>query len=73
MEGMLQGGIGAAVALAVLAVAFFVIRGRYLAPLAAAINLSSVRFLSLELCLLLLAGRHAGRVSGRPGRLGRRT
>jgi len=53
---VLQGGIGAAVALAVLAGAFLVIRGSYLTPLAAALNLSSVRFLSLEVCLLLLAG-----------------
>lgn len=56
MEGLLQGGIGAAAALAVLAAAFLVMRGRYLMPLATALNLSSVRFLSLELCLLLLVG-----------------
>jgi cell division transport system permease protein len=56
MEGVLQGGIGAAVALALLAGVFLVLRGRYLTPLAAALNLSSVRFLSLELCLLLLGG-----------------
>ena len=56
MEGVLQGGIGAAVALAVLAGAFLLIRGRYLTPLATALNLSSVRFLSLEVCLLLLVG-----------------
>ena len=56
MEGVLQGGIGATAALAVLAVGFLAGRGRYLVPLASAINLSSVRFLSPGLCLLLLAG-----------------
>lgn len=56
VEGMLQGGVGAAIALAALATGFLVVRGRYLSPLAAAVNLSGVRFLSLELCLLLLAG-----------------
>ena len=56
MEGVLQGGIGAGLALAALAGIFLLTRSRYLTPLAAAINLSSVRFLSLELCLLLLGG-----------------
>ena len=56
MEGVLQGGVGAAVALAALAAVFLATRARYLMPLAAAVNLSSVRFLSLEVCLLLLAG-----------------
>jgi cell division transport system permease protein len=56
MEGVLQGGAGALVALAVLAAVFIGVRGRFLAPLAAAINLSSVRFLPLELCAGLLVG-----------------
>lgn len=56
MEGVLQGGIGATVALAVLLLIFLALRGRYLSPLAAAINLSSVRFLSPGLCALLLVG-----------------
>ncbi|HEY7170683.1 MAG TPA: ABC transporter permease [Vicinamibacterales bacterium] len=56
MEGVLQGGAGALVALAVLAAVFIAVRGRVLAPLAAAINLSSVRFLPLELCAGLLVG-----------------
>lgn len=56
VEGVLQGGIGATVALAVLAASFLALRGPYLVPLASAVNLSSVRFLSLELCLVLLAG-----------------
>jgi len=56
MEGILQGGIGAAAALIVLLIAFLALRGRYLIPVAAAINLSSVRFLSPGLCVLMLIG-----------------
>jgi cell division transport system permease protein len=56
MEGVLQGGIGALLAIIGLAVAFYGLRARYLAPLASAINLSSVHFLPVELCLLLLIG-----------------
>jgi cell division transport system permease protein len=56
MEGVLQGGIGAAIALAALAATFLVVRGTYLTPLASALSLSSVRFLSVETSLMLLAG-----------------
>jgi cell division transport system permease protein len=56
MEGVLQGGLGALIALAVLAVAFLAMRGRYLVPLAAALNISAVQFLPVELCLLLVIG-----------------
>jgi cell division transport system permease protein len=56
MEGTLQGGLGATVALVALAVAFFALRARYLLPLAASINLSGVRFLPLELCIWLVVG-----------------
>jgi cell division transport system permease protein len=56
MEGVLQGGIGALLALLVLGVAFFALRGRYLAPLASALSLSSVHFLPVGLCLLVVAG-----------------
>jgi cell division transport system permease protein len=56
MEGVLQGGIGAMLALAVLSLAFFALRGRYLVPLASAVNLSSIRFLPWELCLLVVVG-----------------
>ena len=56
MEGVLQGGIGALLAILTLAVVFFALRARYLTPLASAINLSSVQFLPVELCLLLLVG-----------------
>jgi cell division transport system permease protein len=56
VEGILQGGIGALVALLVLAGTYLLLRGRYLVPLAAAVNLSSVRFLSAGRCALLLVG-----------------
>src|SRR5262245_15652926 len=56
MEGVLQGGIGAMLALAILSLAFFALRARYLVPLASAVNLSSIRFLPWELCLLVVIG-----------------
>ena len=56
MEGTLQGGLGAGVALLALGVVFLALRARYLVPLAAAINLSAVQFLSVELCLVLVVG-----------------
>ena len=56
MEGTLQGGLGAVVALAALGIGFLAVRARYLAPLAQMINLSSVRFLPWELCLWLVVG-----------------
>ena len=56
MEGLLQGGIGAFVALLALTAAFLSLRARYLLPLASAINLSSIRFLPVELCVVLVVG-----------------
>ena len=56
MEGVIQGGVGALVALIVLAIAFFALRGLYLVPLAAAMNMSSIRFLPAELAVLLVVG-----------------
>lgn len=56
MEGVLQGGVGALAALAGLAIAFLALRSRYLVPLASAINLSTVQFLPVELCVLLVVG-----------------
>ena len=56
MEGVLQGGIGALTALALLAATFLAANARFLAPLASALNLSSIRFLSPGLCILLLVG-----------------
>jgi cell division transport system permease protein len=56
MEGVLQGGIGALLALAALALTFLVVRSSLLVPLAEALNVSGIRFLAPELCLLLVAG-----------------
>ena len=56
MEGTLQGGIGAFLALLALGGVFYGFKGRYLVPLASAINLSGVTFLSIEVSLLLIAG-----------------
>jgi cell division transport system permease protein len=56
VEGILQGGIGALVALLLLSVTYLLLRGPYLVPLAAAVNFSSVGFLSVGLCFLLLLG-----------------
>lgn len=56
MEGVLQGGIGSIVALVLLAAAFYTARGRYLAPLASAMNLSTVSFLPVEVAVLLVVG-----------------
>jgi cell division transport system permease protein len=56
MEGVLQGGIGALVALLALGGAFVALRARYLMPLAAALNISSIHFLPVGLCVVLVAG-----------------
>jgi cell division transport system permease protein len=56
MEGVLQGGLGAVCALAILAATFFALKARYLAPLASAMNLSGVAFLSPGLAVGLVAG-----------------
>jgi cell division transport system permease protein len=56
MEGILQGGLGALLALGAMAVLFVTLEGPYLTPLARSVNLSSVRFLSFNLCLMLLLG-----------------
>lgn len=56
MEGVLQGGAGAFLALAVLGVAYLALRARYLVPLATALNVSSIHFLPAELCFLLVIG-----------------
>jgi cell division transport system permease protein len=56
MEGVLQGGIGALLALVGLGVAFVSLRTNYLLPLASALNLSAIQFLPLGLCALLVAG-----------------
>jgi cell division transport system permease protein len=56
MEGLLQGGFGALVALIALGAAFLALRARYLVPLASALNLSAIHFLPVELCVLLVVG-----------------
>ena len=56
MEGVLQGGVGAIVALAALALTFFSLRGPYLTPLAQAVNLANINFLPAELAVLLVGG-----------------
>ena len=48
--------MGAVLALAALAVAFLAVRGPYLVPLAQLLNVSGIRFLAPELCLLLIVG-----------------
>ena len=56
MEGALQGGLGSFVALLVLALLFFASRTRFILPLANALNLSSVSFLSPPLAMGLVGG-----------------
>ena len=56
MEGVLQGGFGALVALILLGGLFLALRARYLAPLASALSLSSLHFLPVGLCLLVVVG-----------------
>jgi cell division transport system permease protein len=56
MEGVLQGGLGALVALIALSLSFLVVRAWYIAPLASAIDVSSVGFLSVGLCVVLVVG-----------------
>jgi cell division transport system permease protein len=56
MEGTLQGGIGAIVALLALALVFYSVRSPILVPLASSLNLSAVGFLSAGVCVLLVLG-----------------
>jgi cell division transport system permease protein len=65
MEGVIQGGMGAALAVLALGVAFAVVQARYLGTLAAAINVSSLQFLSVGVCLgLVVGGMAVGCVGG---------
>jgi cell division transport system permease protein len=65
MEGVLQGGFGAIVALLGLFVGFLIVKARYVTPLASAIDLTSIRFLSPEFCgLLVLGGMLVGCLGG---------
>jgi cell division transport system permease protein len=56
VEGVLQGGAGALLAIVGLAIAYMVLRRPYLAPLAVALNISGVHFLSFSLSLALFLG-----------------
>jgi cell division transport system permease protein len=65
MEGVIQGGMGASLAVVALGVAFAGLQMRYLGPLAAAINVSSLQFLSIGLCVgLVLGGMAVGCIGG---------
>jgi len=62
---VLQGGLGALVALSALAITFFALKGRYLTPLASTLNMTSIHFLPVELSLgLVLGGMVVGCVGG---------
>ncbi|PWT81460.1 MAG: hypothetical protein C5B57_10405 [Blastocatellia bacterium] len=56
VEGMLHGGIGAVLGLVALAVGFVAVRARYVAPLASAIDVSSIAFLPVGLCFSFVVG-----------------
>lgn len=56
MEGALHGGVGALLALIVLSAVFFATRAKFLMPLADALNLSSVHFLTMSLSSLIVFG-----------------
>jgi cell division transport system permease protein len=56
MEGTIQGGAGALLAVVTLGVAFVILRSRYLSPLASAVSISPFVFLSPLACLALVVG-----------------
>jgi cell division transport system permease protein len=56
LEGVLQGGAGALMAMLSLGILFAVVRGRYGDVVADAVGLGSITFLPVELCLILLLG-----------------
>jgi cell division transport system permease protein len=56
VEGLIQGGAGAVVAVAALWAAFVAIRARQIPAIAGALDPGSIVFLSLPTCLALLAG-----------------
>jgi cell division transport system permease protein len=72
LEGVLQGGIGALLALAVLAGLYLTLNGWYLSPLAATLGIESIRFLSPGLCVMVVVGGMlVGCVGGAVAALGR--
>ena len=65
LEGVMQGGAGAIVAIVSLGVLFAVARARYGAAVADAVGLGSITFLPVELwIILLLGGMLLGSVGG---------
>jgi cell division transport system permease protein len=56
LEGVLQGGAGACIAIVGLSILFVLGRARYGAPLADAVGLGAITFLPVELALILLLG-----------------
>lgn len=56
MEGILQGGAGALLALVALAAGFVIVRVRYVALLASAVDLSSIRFVPFGVGVVLVVG-----------------
>jgi cell division transport system permease protein len=56
VEGLIQGGVGAVVAVGVLWAVFATVRARQMPAAAGAIDPSSVVFLSIPMCAALLAG-----------------
>ena len=56
LEGVMQGGAGAIVAIVSLGVLFAVARARYGASVAEAVGLGAITFLPVELSLILLLG-----------------
>ncbi len=56
VEGVLQGGVGALLALLSLAMTFAATRARYGSMAAEALGLGSITFLPAELCVLLIVG-----------------
>jgi cell division transport system permease protein len=56
VEGLIQGGVGAVIAVAVLWAVFSVARARQMPAMAGAIDPSLIVFLSIPMCVALLAG-----------------
>jgi cell division transport system permease protein len=56
LEGLLHGGLGGLLALGALAGGYFALRGQYLAPLSATLNVSPFGFLPVGTSLWLLGG-----------------
>jgi len=56
LEGVMQGGAGALIAIVALAALFGVVRARFGGMVAEAVGLGSITFLPVELCVVLLLG-----------------